>query len=354
MRKMKYLKLFENYSKVFESTESELLDQLDDSYIEEYWDKHLAYTDVEDVYCNFPNMVWDYINDKIALADIKRGEIDNYGIDDFSNYDFKEYINGKDVDDEDEEEIFKKHIESEIDLDELKDLKIELKGETDIDERKRLRKEIKKIKKKIKEIRELLLSEVLDEMSEDDLREIITDVFDEEEFVESIIEDRFREYYSLENYIESVWGSIDSIEFNSSYSNKRGDWDWLLNYLDDKALLKDFNDNEEYDHKFDSLQNNISDTKEIQEKLLEVDSKNAIELFDLFDEDTTNNIGDDYEFQKAYVEAYAKNYADDESELPEGKGLALKNLYEKFGLQFDIEDEYEDYMHYVLADKYNI
>jgi len=341
---MKYLELFENYSKIFESVESDLLDQLDSSFIENYWDKHLAYTDAEDVYFNFPNMVWNHLDDERAFDDLKSDEINNYSVEDFSDDDFKKYIKGKYLEDDERIQIYKKHIESEIDLDELEDLKVDFKDETDLDEKIRLKKSIKNIKKKIKEINELDLEDLLDEMSEEDLKEIITDTLDEHEFVESVVNDRFDDYGSLEGYVESFWGDISSI-----------DWDWLLNYLDDDALLQDYNNNVQYDHKYDALLSYISNTTEIQEKLLEVDSKNATELFDLFDDDTENNLGDDYDFQKAYIEAYAENYADgEESDLGEGKGKALKNLYDKFGLVFEIEDEYEGYMHYVLADKYNI
>ncbi len=354
VRKLKYLKFFENYSKIFESVESDLLDQLDDNYIEEYWDEHLAYTDAEDVYINYPNMVWRFIDDKRALDDLKSDEIGNSSIEDFSENDFKDYIIMKCVDDDSKEKriIYKKHIESEVDLDELEDLKFHLEDETDIDERKRLKKEIKEINKSIKNIKEMDLEELLDVMSEDDLNEIITDVFDENEFIESVITDRFDEYQDIEDYIESFWGSVDSVTFSSSYSNSRGDWDWVLNYLDDDALLKEYNDNEDYDHKFDTLQGFIFDTREIQEKLLDVNSKNSIELFDLFSEDTKNNIGDEYDFQKAYVEAYSDDYAD--GDKSEGKGEALKKLYDKFGLQYNIENEYGDYLYYVHADKYNL
>ena len=354
MRKMKYLKLFESYSKLFESVERDLLDQLGDDFIEEYWDNNLAYTDAEDVVSMFPSMVWDYVDDDRVLDTLKSDEIDNYGVGDFNDSDFKDYINDKYIKEDDYDEIFKLYIENEVDLDEFEDLKNDLKDETDENERKSLKKQIRKIKKEIKIIKEMSLSELLDEMDEENLKDVISDIFDEYDFVETIIEDRFKEYYSLKDYVENVWGSTDSIEFGNSNSGRRGDWDWILNYVDDNALLKNYNYNEEFSHKKDTLENYISDTMELQEELLKIDKKNSLDLFDLFG-DAKNNIGDTYEFQKAYIEEYTKDYADgDEEDLPEGKGLALKKLYDKFGLDRDIEEEYVDYMHYVLADKYNL
>ena len=355
MRKMKYLKLFESHSKLFES--SELMDQFDDDYIEEYWAKNLAYTDIDDIISIFPQYVWRFVDDNEALDSIKSDEINNLTVDDFWEDDFKKYINGKYIESDDREEIYQKYIDSEIDPDEIADLKVDIKEEEDEIEKKKLKKKLRKLKKRIKEIKEMDLDDLLDEMDEDTLKEVITNILDESDFIENAVEKRFDNYGSLEDYIEEIWGSTDSIEFGTSYRNgsrTSGDWDWILNFVDHDKLIEAYTDEEDFDHKKGTIEGCISDTGALQRKLLEIDSKNALELFDEINT-SSDSIGDEYDFQKAYIEAYAENYAyGEESDIPEGKGKALKNLYDKFGLDREIEDEYVDFMHYVHAEKYNL
>ena len=77
-----------------------------------------------------------------------------------------------------------------------------------------------------------------------------------------------------------------------------------------------------------------------------------------------DTIENEYHFQKAYIEEYAKNYASvdetddlheyDKQNLEEGKADALKNLYDNFNLNYQIEEEYDDYMYKVAGKKYNL
>lgn len=347
---MKYIKLFESYGSGVNST---LIDKLDDDVIEKYFNKHLQNNDFDEIINLWPSIVWNNINDDRAMDSIKSDEINTQSAEDFSDYQYIEYINGKHVEIEDEESIFNKYIESEIDLDELKDLKMELKGETDEDSKKDLRKQIRKLNKKIRDIKKMTLSEVLNSMSNDDLMDIIRDIFDEYDFVETTVNDRY-EGYSLQDYVEDIWGSVDSIEFGGAY-NAKGDWDWILQYVDEDAVIKENNENETYEYKEERVQEELYRSKELQTKILEVDSENSILLYDLFESESDDEqISDEFEFQKSYIEAYAKNYVDDGSDLAEGKAEAIKNLYDNFDLSGGIEEEYPDNMFYVHADKYNL
>jgi len=348
---MKYLKLYEEYSKIFESVESDLVDELDDNFIEEYFDEHLANDDFDEIINLWPSIIWNHIDDKRAMRDIIYDEKQFRELEDF-DYDIKDYINGKHITDDEYDEIFDKHIKSKVDLEEREDLKRQLKETDDIEEKKDIRKDIRKINKEIKRIKELNLDELLDEMSNEDLRSVIEEVFDSDEFISHNIEKRYKNY-SLQEYVEDTYGSVDSITFGG-YNNK-GDWDWILKYVDEDAVIKENQGNESFDYKRERVQEEIADSEILQTKILEKDPKNSIVLFDLFINNSWVNahtIGNDYEFQKAYIEAYAEDYYEDD--LDEGKSVALKSLNGNFDLDLTIQEEYSDYMHYIYADKYNI
>jgi len=342
---MKYLKLFESYGS---GPETELIDQLDDSIVEEYFDEHLKNEDFNDIISLWPSAIWNHIDDERAMEDIIYDEKSYRELDDFE-YEIKDYLNGKHIKPEEEKQIYKIRIKSEVDLDELKTLKKLLKETEDIEEKKEFRKEIRKLNKEIKRIKELDLYELLDEMSDDDLKSVIENVFDKDEFIESVVEDRYKDM-SLQEYVEEIYGNVDNIEFSSN-PNKRGDWDWILKYVDEAAVIKDYNDNELYDYKEERVQEEIYRSIELQKKLLKLKKKNALLLYDLFVNNSDDDqIKDTYKFQKRYIEAYAKDNNDNSMAKAEG----LKNLYDEFGLNNAIEEEYSEYMHYVYADKFNL
>ena len=261
---MKYIKTFESWSS---SPVKELVNQLGYDFVEEYFDEHLAYDDVDEVIEIYPSIIWNHVDDDRAMKDVISDEVNNLGVEEFSEDDIKKYINRKHVDLEDEEKIFSKYIKNEIDLDELEELKINLNKEEE-EEKISIQNEIDDIENKIKEIRELDLSELLDEMDEDTLREIITDIFDEYDFVETIITDRY-DRYSLQEYIEEIYGDVDKI-------NVKKDMPWVMNYVDEDAVLKEYNDNESYDYKEERVEDEIYCTPELQEKLLKINPKNSL------------------------------------------------------------------------------
>jgi len=353
MKNLKSFNRYNKYNKIYESV-SELVDQFDRDFIEEYFDEHLANDDFYDILEVYPQIIWNHIDDKSAMEDIMNDEINNMSVEEFDGDDIKKFINYKYLTEEEEKKIRQVYIDNEIDLDELEDLKVDYEDEDDEELKEELKEEIKEIEEKLKEINSMRTDEILDELSESELRDIIRDVFDEYEFIENIIKDRYDDY-SLQDYLEEIYGSTDNITFNS-YSRNGTGWDWILNYVDEDAVIEEYKDNESYEYKKERFEEEIKNSIDLQEKLLEIDKENALELFDVFnDKYSDDNISDTYDFQKAYIEEYAKNYANgDDDDLDEGKGEALKKLNDAFGLDWDIEQEYEDYMHYIEADKYNL
>ena len=65
-------------------------------------------------------------------------------------------------------------------------------------------------------------------------------------------------------------------------------------------------------------------------------------LYNVMDEDVDRSIGNEYDFQKLYIEK-KKNIE-----------KAVKNLYDKFGINPKIAEEYKDYMYVIDAEKYNL
>jgi len=335
-------KIFESYGS---GPESELVEQLSEDFIEKYYDKHFAYTDIDDILHIYPYLIWNHVDDERAMSDIIDDESQSREIEEFYKDDIISYINGKYVDDEDREKIYLHYIEDEVDIYELKSLKEELIETKNKKEKKKISKDIEEITNRIDEIRDLGLDELLVEMSEDMLREIISDYFDVVEFVESILKNRYSGY-SLSDYIEELFGSLDQLTFNSRDGR---DDNWILKYVDEDAVIKEWNDSEEYDHKYETIKDQIENTPELQRKLLKKKKSNALLLFDLFDGANKWNIGDEYDFQKKYIKAYKKLNTD-----PDAIPVALKNLYDNLGLNSTIEDEYADYLYLVNSEQYNL
>jgi hypothetical protein len=348
MRKMKYVKLFESYGS---SPAAQLVDNLEFSDVEEYFNEHLGYDDFEEIISVWPSLVWNNIDDDAAMGSIIEGEINNLSnIEEWDEEDIRDYLKYKNINEDELEGVYKTHIENEVDLEELSEYKSELKNTEDKEEKKVLRKNIRVITKRIKEIKKMDLDDLLDEMSRDSIYEVMNEIFDVGTFVETAVNNRYAGY-DLVDYIEDIWGSTDSITFDS-YNNK-GDWDWVLKYVDEDAVIKACSDNESYEYKEERVKEELYRALELQEKLLEIDPKNSLLLFELFvGEYDDDQISDTYNFQKAYIESYAHDDEDEEGEYAIAK--AVKNLYDEFGLNDSIKDEYSDHMVYVTSDKFNL
>ena len=102
--------------------------------------------------------------------------------------------------------------------------------------------------------------------------------------------------------------------------------------------------------------------------------KNVTALIDLWNENNGKNIGDEYDFQKAYINKYLKDgieededeedeekykTIDDEESDKENKTTLIENalefLHDNFEVNDKIADEYEPYMWKIIAQyKYNL
>lgn len=343
-------KLFEN-NIINESVESELVDELDNEFIEKYFDKYLAYDDFDEIIQISPTLIWNHIDDESAMKDVIYDEINSRGLEDFYDGDLRDWLKGKYHDEKTSKFIYNKYMEDEgVDFEELKDLKDELKDETDLGKIKKLKKKIKEIKSKIKEYKEMNIDDIIDELDEDTLHDIIRDNYNEYDFIDEMLNEQYKNY-SLKDYIEEIYGNVDSI-----YFDRDSNMDWILDYVDKQGVIDEWNENEDFDHKKERVEDEISSTKLLQYKLLKIDPKNSLKLFDLFINNnyvnTNDTIEDEYIFQKAYIESYFEDY--DDEDIEEVKSDALKNLYDNFKLNSQIKEEYKDYMWKISVDKYNI
>ena len=145
-------------------------------------------------------------------------------------------------------------------------------------------------------------------------------------------------------------------------------------------MQQNWKDNEDYDHKRETVANDISYSPALQRYLIKKDPDNAEALIDLWKENNFQgkNIGGEYKFQKAYINKYLKdNIVDDDEEDEEDhddekyKTIddeeseeeykttliedALEYLHLKFGVNDKIAKEYDSYMWKIIAQyKYNL
>ena len=131
-------------------------------------------------------------------------------------------------------------------------------------------------------------------------------------------------------------------------------YDMLSWYLDDDKIIKEYNDNTEFDSKKEFVQDEIYNSIELQREILKNNKKTVLKLAELFIDNSSNsNIADEYEFQKLYIKQYLK-----EKKGEDKKGAliatALKNLNDEFGLDDSIKTEYSKWTWLIDADKYNM
>ena len=85
---MKYLKLYEKWN---QKLAEELVNDLSQSTIEEYYDEHYGH-DVEEIVGLYPSIVWDHIDDKRFVQDYI-DNISNQSIEDLKDEsDFRNFI----------------------------------------------------------------------------------------------------------------------------------------------------------------------------------------------------------------------------------------------------------------------
>lgn len=300
---MKYLKYFESK----ENDAKNLIKKLDSDYVDKYFKENYELNFKEIVtwvdiwqFVDSDRFVEDWINERVSGGKIK------YDIDDEDNY--RKYIEENLLNDEDVQQYLEK----------------------------------KRIKKGLEE--NSTYSEILEELNKKQLEKIIVDIANNEE-------------ECLRDYFENIYGDNSAYDILSElYSEsdlKENGYKYVENYVDDDEIKDWFYDNEDYDYKCEWISEQIENDLDLQKKILEEDPKNSIELFDIIDEDRKNICGE-YDFQKAYMDTTIENYTDEDGIYEDGVAKELKKLYDKFGLDSDIEEEYEEYSFYVKAEKFNI
>ena len=296
---IKSFKIFERYH----NPSKELVDQFDDEFIDEYFDKHCL-MDAEQIIDLWPSSIWQFIDDNKYIEDFIRGEISSLSIDDFSDYDYKNYI------------INNITYEKELKVIDFYN-KLKNKNETIYDH------------------------DMVEDLTEEQLREIIESENEEEDFVEYNITDRY-ENMTAKDIIDEMYGS--RIEGDELYKI-------FTNYIDDDEIVEHWKGETD---KGSEIQENISGSPELQNKLLDIDKANVILLAKLFTEETYgNNNSKKYKFQKLFITEYVKEHADDNTD-DYLRAEAIKYLHDKFGLNAKIEKEYSDDMWLISSDRYNL
>lgn len=297
-------KIFENLNE-----DKELIDYLDDDIIENYFKENYD-IDISELADMCPQCLWDTIDDERFIEDFKNDEIDNRTFDDFSKDEFKEYL----------ENNWNEEIEDEI-------IKV-WKENNYIDEEEELEYNEDMYKK----------------LTEDELKNIIETCFSESDFVEEMIEDRYKRYYSAQELLEEIYGDLSGTELYNVIS-------W---YVDEDDAKKEWIDNEDWHYKKEFVEGNISYDQTLQKTIFQNDNDSVIKLTNLLaEENADNSIGDDYWFQKKYIEKCKEKNPEDEDEhmiVP----TAIKFLHDNFNLHPDIEDEHKDDTFLINTEKYNL
>ncbi len=325
-------KIFESWN----STASDLINQFDDDYIEEYYAKNHKIGLDEIISMSSHENIMNYFDGDKYKKDWISDYISGYNFNDFDKDDLKKYIK-KNIDETIENnilEIYNKNNYDEDDEDSEKETEFSYY--------------------------------MLNDLDKEELQEVIKDSRKEDNCTEWLIngwysnqdgEDLFDEFcgWTKENgyYGNKEYGSFEKIE-NSEFYNR------VSKYIDDDKLKNDWDDGTEFNSKKESVENDIYNSKILQRYLIEKDPDNADALIDLWKENKfkSDNIGSEYNFQIAYINKYIKDNMYDDGTEEDRESLiedSLVYLQGKFGLDYKTRIKYKPYMWKVTAEfKFNI
>lgn len=356
---------------LFSDPTDELINQLDDSFVEEYYDDN-ANHDVEEIIKLWPNIVWQHIDDESFVEDWIDDEVGNKSLEDIDKEDLINYIQ-RHYSETKENKILELYIEN--NGLEGNSIISNISGKISFEKTKTGKNKVivtsndGKFKKYTVPVNyNIVVREndivnvndklaklefddfMLDDLPDDDLRSVIEEDNDGENCVREIVENRHKNQ-SAQELIEDEYGELNAKDLYNA----------IQNYIDDDAIIQIYKENEDYEDKVYYLKNAISSDRNLQKKILDLDPKNSILLANSFVEDgySRSFIGDEYDFQKAYIESKIKEFLDeeeiaDEDEIGHVKAEALKFLHNEFGLDSDIENEYENDLWLAHSTKYNI
>jgi hypothetical protein len=185
--------------------------------------------------------------------------------------------------------------------------------------------------------------DILKKLTKEQLVKIVAEDLDKsDEFFEYYFHGKYDDSHP-EDILNDIWGEA-SVEENL--------YDYIKEYVNDDEIIKYYKDKLDFTAKFEYLQDYIGSDIKLQTDLLALNPDNVDDLFDVMNEDESRNIGKDYKFQKAYIE---HNSNRENPNITEKSILvALAGLYDKFGLNSEIEKEYSGYMYEIDARKYNL
>lgn len=306
---IKKFKIFEGYN-----DNDDIISLLNDDDIEDLWSDRYYYDDVEEIFKMNVKHNLNFVNGDSFLTDIISDQIDNYNVDDFDDYDFKNWIKDN-IKPDIKEEVLKIYIKNNYSENDVT-------SDVEYDD------------------------SLLDELDENELKNIIVDLNYEGNFVEDTIRSRY-ENYDIYDYLDDYYGRDYDKYANEIYNT-------LSYYIDENKMVEDFNNNEDFDYKKETISNDIEYNIDIQKAIIEKDNYNILKLAKyLSNNNSTHNIMDEYEYQKMYIEEYAKKKSN-KKQAENAKAKALKFINDEFKLDSNIEDEYIDDMWMVNAANFNL
>jgi hypothetical protein len=303
----------------------------------------------------WPDGAWQFVDDEDFIRDWTEDMKNNYGYDDFSEDDFRTYIDdnwSENVEDEvidiySEKNGVKKSIKAKEDG----IIKVKEKETYPYNFKVKIKTKDGKVKKyKIPEEHEVIFEdgEKIGKGAKISILKYDDTCFDEYDFVEEMIDKRYEDY-SAQEIVEEIYGQSPG---------GRELYQMISYYLDEDEFKEHYKDNEDFYYKKEFVESYIDTDINLQKEILDKNKNAVIELAELFVENSSNsNIADEYDFQKLYIEKFVEQEKDedsDEKDMALLKAKAIKFLYDNFELEYNIEDEYEDYMWLVSSDKYNL
>jgi len=304
----------EDQDQIIPLDEDELASLFSQKFIEGYFDDNYNIDEEEAFYTA---NLWNYVD----IDDVRDGLI-------------KELVNYTDIDDK----RFTKadyiyFIENYILND---DKKIKFKWLEDIlkDYSKRFNLNIKNIGNKI-----LKYKDILSYMDKEELSEAISDISASDNFLIKYFEDEFGESHPEDILIELHGKHV--IKYNSLYP-------YLKEYIkDEDSIIEDFRNRIQFENKLEFIKDSISNDKNLQNKLIEINPNSVQALFDYMDEE--KSIGNTYDFQKRYI-----NFMSENGEYEHDIAKSIKDIHDKYKLNSEIEKEYIEYTYLIDSNKYNL
>jgi len=319
---MKYLKIFENFRN------NDLIDYVDFYLIEEIFDKNY-HVDFDEALYIQPSLIWGNMKDDEFVNDFETVYLENQSLEDVNEDDVKEYIL-KNMTKSKESKIREIYLDNNEGEDE-EDL-------YDADD----------------------YENMLDEFDDDEIRAVAEEDENGYDVAHSILQGSF-EGYTAKDIIAEFYG-LDPEFYNKrkTYSyNDTYDDDFkqlkkiVINYIDREGVEKEFKSGESDDYKKQFAEDYIERSPKIQRNIIANNPEKVLELYDLIEGSTDENIGDEYIFQKAFIEQHEKENPEgyDEDKIRQN---AIFTLHEEFGLNPKIKEEYPDDLILITLSKYNL